>query len=76
MQQHVEEQHFNKNPRRLLVGGMKAERVRLGSPLLKWYLDHGLEVSNVREVVEFSPRKCFRSFVKRVSEARNVQTYR
>ena len=36
-----------KRPRKLLVGGMRAEKILLASPLLCWYLNHGLKVSRV-----------------------------
>ena len=34
-----------KRPWRLLVSGLKAKKVLLSSPLLHWYLEHGLEVT-------------------------------
>jgi hypothetical protein len=49
---------------------MKAERVIMATPLLQWYMNHGLKVSNVIEVIEFTPRQCFRTFVQEVSDAR------
>ena len=48
MQEYMKETGMDmKRPRRLLVSGLKAEKVLLSSPLLRWYLEHGLEVTRV-----------------------------
>ena len=36
----------------LLVGGMKATKILLATPLLRFYLEHGLEVTKVYEVYQ------------------------
>ena len=51
---------------------MKAKRLLLLSPLLKWYLDHGLTVTEVYQVIEFSPMSCFKQFHDKVSDARRA----
>ena len=58
------------DPRRLLVGGMSAQKILLATPLLKWYLDHGMKVTKIYQVVEFTPKRCFKDFQDEVSEAR------
>jgi hypothetical protein len=60
----------NTGERRQLVGGMKAENILLSTPLLKWYLSHGLVVTKVHKVYEFAPKACFKSFVDRVTQRR------
>ena len=55
---------------RLLVGGMKAKKIMLATPLLRWYLQHGLEVTDVDEVIKFSPIRCFSEFVEKCISAR------
>ena len=70
MQAHIREYHFSDQPRRLLVGGMKARQILLATPLLQWYLKHGLVVTKIYQVVEFQQQRCFREFVKEVSDAR------
>ena len=72
MQNHLEQEGLNTHPRRLLVGGMKAEKILLATPLLKWYLDHGMKVTRVYQVVEFNALACFKSFVNDVTEARRA----
>ena len=56
---------ISENSRRLLVGGVRARRILLATPLLKWYLEHGLVVSRVHQVVEFTPNPCFAGFTKK-----------
>ena len=61
---------LSQKPRRLLVGGMKARQLLLATPLLRWYLLHGLDVTKIHQVIEFKPQRCFRQFVQEVSDAR------
>ncbi len=72
MQEHVEKNGLSKNPRKLLVGGMKAEKMLIATPLLRWYLEHGMEVTCVHEVIEFQGQRCFESFVRDVTAARRM----
>ena len=46
----IKKLNLGKHPRKLLVGGMKAKRLLLLSPLLKWYLDHSLIITKVYQV--------------------------
>ena len=71
-QKQAEQLNLSKEPRKLLVGGMKAKRLLLLSPLLKWYLEHGLKVTRVYQVVEYSPTSCFKTFHDKVSESRRA----
>ena len=57
-------------PRRMLVGSYYGDKILLATPLLRWYLDHGLEVLHVYQVIEYDPIPCFRRFGDAVSEAR------
>ena len=72
MQNFAREAGLSQKPRRLLVGGMKAEKILLASPLLKWYLDHGMEVNRVYQCIEFVPAKCFEHFTREVTECRRL----
>lgn len=57
-------------PRRTLIGSYFGEKILLATPLVKWYLHHGLEISEIYTVVEYQPKTCFRDFGKTVSDAR------
>ena len=70
MRRHCREQGFKIGKGRLLVGGMKAEKIMLSTPLLRWYLEHGLEIMDVHEVIEFSPIRYFSEFVEKCISAR------
>ena len=70
MQDHITKYNMSSKPRRLLIGGMKAKKILLLTPLLKWYIDHGLEVTEIYQVIEFSPQASFKEFREKVSEAR------
>ena len=70
MQEHVRRFGLSKKPRRLLVGGMKARQLLIATPLLKWHLEHGLEVTKIYQVIEYAPQRCFHEFVEVVSEDR------
>lgn len=62
----------SENPRRMLVGGVRARKIVLATPLIKWYMymEHGLVISRVYQVVEFTPNPCFADFTEEVSDAR------
>ena len=70
MMQHCIDHNAPTTSRRLLVGGMKARQILLATPLLQWYLNHGLVVTRLYEIVEFSPVKCFKNFVDQGIEGR------
>ena len=72
MQAHVWEHQLSDKPRRLLVGGTKAKQILLATPLLKWYLDHGMKVIKIYQVVEYRKMACFQNFVNDVSDARRA----
>ena len=72
MQDHVRRSELSEKPRRLLVGGMRARQMLIATPLLKWYLQHGMIVTKIYQVVEFTPHRCFREFVKDVSDGRRL----
>lgn len=71
MQEYVNEFKLSKKPSRLLLGVMKAKKIFVATPLLKWYLEHGLEVTEIYQTVEFDINSTpFKGFVDKVSNAR------
>lgn len=72
MTQFCNDANFKPNKRRLLVGGLKANRIMLSTSLVKWYLAHGLKISKIYRVVQFTPRKCFASFVEKGTAMRRL----
>ena len=70
MKSYAEESHALNVPRRTLIGSMKGKQLLIATPLLRWYLDHGLQVTKIYEVVQYTPRSCFTKFGKNVVDAR------
>ena len=62
MKAYAEEHNIMAQPRRSLIRSMKGENMLLATPLLKWYLEHGLEVTKVHQVIEFTPEPCLKPF--------------
>ena len=70
MRQYAEENDIMSTPRRMLVGSFHGIKLLLATPLLRWYLAHGHVVDRVYQIVEYSPKPCFRDFGESVSTAR------
>ena len=56
----------------MLISSYFAERILLTTPLVKWYLDHGLEITKIYEFIEYAPEKTFEKFGLDVSNARRL----
>ncbi len=41
---------------RNLIGSMKGEKILLYTPLLKWYLEHGLEITKFYKAITYTPK--------------------
>ena len=63
----AETQGFLPRPRRCLIGSYFGEKILLTTPLLKWYLEEGLAVSEVFQAIQFKPKFCFESLGKEVT---------
>ena len=70
MQQYIEENNLSKLPRRQLVAGRKARRVLLTTPLLHWYLKHGLVVTKVHQAIEWQFQQCLKQFFMNIASER------
>ena len=70
MRQYAEEHNILTKPRRMLVGSFHGIKLLLATPLLRWYLAHGLVVDRVYQVVSYEPNPCFQRFGESVSTAR------
>ena len=53
-----------------LLGVLKAQKVLLYAPLLKWYHEHGLEITAVHRTIDYVPKKIFDWFVQEVANMR------
>ena len=59
-----------RQPRRTLISSFFGENVLLTTPLLKWYLQQGLVVTDIQQIVEYKPNACFKRFGENVTFAR------
>ena len=75
--QHMKDYKINtgrkmiKNNKKLL-GVMKDEKILLYSPLLKWYLNHGLQVTKIHRYISYTSGRPFKWFPEEVSSARRA----
>ena len=75
--QHMQDYKINtgrkkvKNNKKLL-GVMKAEKILLYSPLLKWYLNRGLQVTKIHKYISYTSGRPFKWFPEEVSGARRA----
>jgi hypothetical protein len=51
---------------------MYGEKIMVISPLLKWYVEHGLKVIQNHQVVVYTPAACFQKFGDNISDARRA----
>ena len=72
MRQYAEENDIMSTPRRMLIGSYRGEKILLATPLLRWYLAHGLVVDHVYQIIEYEPKPCFQNFGDSVSAARRA----
>ena len=72
MREYAEENDIMSTPRRMLVGSYHGKKILLATPLLRWYLAHGLVVDHVYQIIEYSPKPCFQHFGESVSAARRA----
>jgi G:T-mismatch repair DNA endonuclease (very short patch repair protein) len=72
MRQFAEDNDHLLRPQRCLIGSMKGEKILLLSDLLRWYMEHGLVVTKVYQVVEYETRPIFKNFSKSVSDTRRL----
>ena len=70
MQNYIRSHNLNIKSRRLLISGLDAKDVLLSTSLLQWYLDHGLIITDISEVIEFCKAYPFKDFVEEVTKSR------
>ena len=55
-----------------LLGTLKAEKILLYEPLLRWYIEHGAEITYVHRTIDYEPKVIFKWFVEEVTKARRT----
>ena len=75
--QHMKDYQINTGRKKIknnkkVLGVMKAEKILLYSPLLKWYLNHGLQVTKIHRYISYTSGTPFKWFPEEVSSARRA----
>ena len=72
MQAFAEQHDIMTTPRRTLIGSYKGDKILLGTPLLKFYLDQGLVVSRVHRAIQWRSHPWLEPFADFVSTSRRA----
>ena len=70
MQDYAKEHNIKDIPRLLFIVFYFGKKIGLSTPLLMWYLNHGLFITHIYTVVEYIPNGAFNSFMTQVAQAR------
>ena len=70
MKTYAEEEGIMCQPRKMLVSSFTLHNGTLFTPLLLFYLQLGLACTKIHRFVEYTPKKCFNSFVQSAVDAR------
>ena len=73
--QHMKDYQINTGRKKIknnkkLLGVMKAEKILIYSPLVKWYLNHGMQVTKIHRYISYISGRPFKWFPEEVSSAR------
>ena len=73
MASYCEKNNVLKKPSRMLISSFYADKILLITPLLKYYLELGLNVTKIHTVIEFPDHQpCFQEFADKCSDARRL----
>ena len=70
MQEYTTQHNIKDDPHCLLIGSYFGKKIGLTTPLLKWYLEHGLVITHIYTTVEYIPNAAFRSFMTQIAQCR------
>ena len=70
MKSYAEEERFLSQPRKMLISSFTLQNGTLITPLLLFYLQLGLVCKKLQRFVDYTPKKCFKSFVQSAVYAR------
>ncbi|TYZ65581.1 hypothetical protein PybrP1_000619 [[Pythium] brassicae (nom. inval.)] len=59
-------------PAKKLIGSYKGDKILIYTPLLKWYIDHGLVITKTYSFIKANPHRAFKEFMDKVSDARRA----
>ena len=51
---------------------MKVDKILVYTPLLKWYLEHGLEITKFYQTITYTSKQCFKGIEDDITNDRRV----
>jgi hypothetical protein len=72
MHNHATDIKYPQIKQRTLIASYFAKKILLATPLVKWYLDNGLIITHVYEIIQYKPDKCFKDWVNMVTDGRRL----
>ena len=70
MKNYAEEERFLSQPRKMLISSFTLQNGTLKTPLLLFYVQMGLVCTKKHRFVDYTPKKCFNSYVQSAVDAR------
>ena len=70
MKEYAEKEETLPQPERMLISSIQLKNGTIITPLLLYYLHLGLECTKSHQFVQYTPKKCFNSFVQSAVNAR------
>lgn len=70
MKSYCEKHNLLKKPTKTLLCSYFGKKMLFATPLLQWYLNHGLKITKIYQVIQYKPSACFESFGDEIMEAR------
>ncbi len=71
MSDFIEQNNISKAPRKQFIGGMKGMKIFIHSDLLKYYLEIGLTVTHIYQVVEYKGFEVFKPYADLIMKYRH-----
>ena len=70
MAAHIQASDIKFKDRHLLVSDLRAKEILLATSLVRWYLQHGLQITKIHQVLEYVGKEPFKNFVREITEKR------
>ena len=70
MKEYAEKERIMSQPRRMLISSFHLKNGTIITPLLLYYLHLGLECTKIYQFIQYTPKKCFNSFLQSAVYAR------
>ena len=70
MKKHAEKERIMSKPRRILIPSFHLNNGTVITSLLLYHLHLSLECTKIHQIVQYTPKKCFSSFVQSAANAR------